>query len=345
MPNPFAALTPALNVLSTEGQVLPATGQAIVDFAAPDTHELYDRLTGGDQQVDGLWEAPSREIYRSVTPTGRSERHLFRYFLDGTTKIYFIGTLLEHERSSPVQIAQVGAAAVRRLDDGSIRLVKIRHDLALMLDKTVLSDILWNRLEAAITNAPLMGFSRVVLRNTGEDDEFTALSVKEPRSRGTHKANWLMRQSESAIAKEDLGGRTNDEWLIVDGSLGNEYLDWRGAPLVGVAKTFRRDHIFTLGSGPRAKTINLYALLADLGEGQRTAVFPRRKEGRTGLIAFWYVRLRPQRGLDYPLMGVVKVEMPCPTGDPVSTELADLLSGCLIGERSVTPHGRDGTCQ
>jgi hypothetical protein len=45
--------------------------------------------------------------------------------------------------------------------------------------------------------------------------------------------------------------------------------------------------------------------------------------------------------VDYPLMGVVKVELPCPTQRPVEAELADLLSRTLVAERNVTPHGRD----
>jgi hypothetical protein len=336
MPNPFAALTPALAVLATEGQVLPATGQALVDLARPDIDEAYDQVSGGDRRVDGLWERPNTSLYRSVQPLCRRDRHLFRYFLDGSTKTYFIGTLLEHERSSPVQVAQVGAAAVHREHDGRLRVVKVRHQVGLLLDKTMLSDVLWTRLEQAVA-----GVSNLVLRSTGEQDDYSALGTSEPRSRGAHKANWLMREAERDIAQQHLADRQENEWLILDGSLGNEYLDWQGAPLIGVAKSFRRDHIFHLGTGPRAQMVNLYGLLAGLGESERSTVFPRRKEGRSGLMAFWYVRLRPQRELDYPLMGVVKVEIPCPDGEPVDSDLADLVSSCLLAERSVTPHGRD----
>jgi hypothetical protein len=307
-----------------------------VDLARPDIDEAYDQASGGDRQIEGLWERPNTSLYRSLQPLSRRERHLFRYFLDGSTKTYFIGTLLEHVRSSPVQIAQVGAAAVYRENDGRLQVVKVRPNLALLLDKTMLSDVLWSRLERAVAGVP-----NLVLRSTGEQDDYSALGANEPRSRGAHKANWLMREAERAIAQEDLKNRPADEWLILDGSLGNEYLNWRGGPLIGVAKSFRRDHIFQLGTGPRAKTLNLYSLLAGLGEGQRTTVFPRRKEGHSGLMAFWYTRLRPQRGLDYPLMGVVKVEIPCSDGEPVDSDLVDLISSCLIAERSVTPHGRD----
>jgi hypothetical protein len=336
MGNPFAELVPALEVLASEGEVLPATGQAIVDMSRPDIDEAYDQASGGDQRVDGLWERPNASLYRSVTPTSRQQRHLFRYFIDGSTKTYFIGTLMEHERSSPVQIAQVGAAGVHREDNGRLRVVAVRPLLALLLDKTMLSDVLWSRLETA-----LKGVSGLVLRSTGEQDDYSSLGANEPRSRGAHKANWIMRETEKAIAQQDLGRRAEDEWLVLDGALGNEYLDWRGAPLIGVAKSFRRDHVFKLGSGPRASEFNLYRLLAGLADGQRSAVFPRRREDRSGLMAFWYVRIRPQRGLDYPLMGVVKVEIPCHDAEPVDSDVADLISGCLMAERCVTPHGRD----
>jgi hypothetical protein len=151
-----------------------------------------------------------------------------------------------------------------------------------------------------------------------------------------------MRELEKTLARDHP--RNPEHLLIVDGSLGNEYEGWQGPPIIGVAKTFRRDSRFEFGSGPRAQKLNLYGLLKDLSENQRTLVFARKRSDGTneGKIAFWYVRIRPQRGLDYPLMGVIKVEMPNPDQQPVSTKLIDEISGCLIAERSVTPHGRDG---
>lgn len=338
MPNPFAPLQPALRTLATEGRVLPATGQAIVDLVSPDIEEAYDRATGGrDEKVTAVWETPRRGLYHPVRAIPRSEQHRFRYFLDGSTKTYFIGTVLEHERSSPVQIAQVGAAMVRRQDDGQPHVADVQHKILLMLDKQALSQQLWEGVAAAVAQAP--GFE---LRSTSDDqDRFSqALGVIEPRSRGAHRANWAMREMEVALAKDVA--RPEDAWLISDGSLGNEYLDWRGAPVVGVAKSFRRDTLFNLGSGPRAVQLNLYSLLVGLEVGQRTAVFPRwQGEAREGKMLFWYVRIRPQKGLDYPLMGVVKVEIPNASREPIDSDVVDVLSGCLIAERCVTPHGRD----
>lgn len=336
MPNPFTSLAPALEVLATEGRVLPATGQAIIDLAADDPEEYYDRAISETRSVEGIWET-RRTLYHPVEPITRSEKHLLRYFQDGSTRTYFIGTVLEHERSSPVQISQVGAAAVHREEDGCLRVVRpVRHKLLLLLDKSALSEVLWTKLEQAVAVIP-----NCILRSTSEDDPF-GKGIKEKRSKGAHKANWAMREEEIALAREDLAKRPSEEWLVVDGGLGNEYLDWLGAPLIGVAKSFQRDMQFKIGSGPKERTLNLYGLLAGLDEGHRTAVFPRwAGESREGKIVFWYVRIRPQRGLDYPLMGVVKVEMPNPARDALGSDFVDMISGAVTAERCVTPHGRD----
>jgi hypothetical protein len=338
MPNPFAPLQPALRILATEGRVLPATGQAIVDMVSPDLEEAYDRATGGrDEKVTSVWETRKR-LYHPVVPIPRRQEHRLRYFLDGSAKVYFIGTLLEHERSSPVQLGQIGAAAVYREDDGRVRRAAVEYKILLLMDKEALSESLWNEVEQAIANNP-----QLLLRSTNDSkDRFSeALGVIEPRSRGAHRANWAMRELEIALAQEGLQ-RSPEEWLVLDGALGTEYLNWKGKPLIGVAKSFRRDTLFNLGSGPRATQMNLYSMLAGLELNQRTAVFPRWPgQDREGAILFWYVRIRPQRGLDYPLMGVVKVEYPNPNRQPIDSDLADQISGWLVAERCVTPHGRD----
>lgn len=338
MANPFGALEPALQVLASKGTVLPATGQAVLDLVSPDLEEAYDRATGGrDERVTAVWET-RRNLYHSLRPVSRRERHFFRYFLDGSAQTFFVGTLLEHERSSPVQLAQVGAAAVGRGNGGDLRSAGIRYKVLLLLDKQALSDQLWCELETILDSTA--GFE---LRSTSrQEDRFSkALGITEPRSRGAHRANWAMRELEVELAREGIR-RSGDEWLVVDGGLGNEYLDWEGPPLIGVAKSFRRDTQFVLGTGPRARHLNLYQLLAGLATNHRTAVFPRWPgESREGKMIFWYVRIRPQKWLDYPLMGVVKVELPNPEGERIDSDLADLISCCLLAERNVTPYGQD----
>jgi len=134
MSNPFAILCPALEVLATEGRVSPATGQAIEDQVTPDIEEIYDRATGGNAEVRSIWET-RRKLYHPLRPVLRTERHLFRYFPDGSVRTYFIGTVIEHQRSSPVQLAQVRAAVIHRQDDGGLHIVHIKRKLILLLRK------------------------------------------------------------------------------------------------------------------------------------------------------------------------------------------------------------------
>ncbi len=332
MPNPFQPLQQALRTLVEGAEILPATGQAVTDMVTPDIEEIYDRHTTGDAAVDTVWETDARSLYRTVEPVPRMQEHGFRYFVDGSARTYFIGTLLEQDRSTPVQISQVGAAMVKREDDGRIRVAASRHKILLTLEKSQVSEQLWEELERALKGIPEYDLCDSTTNNPYAEMQ----GLREPRPRGAHRANWYMRQLEVELALSVP--REENAWLVIDGSLGNEFENWSGAPLVGVAKTFRRDTQFKLGSGPRARQLNLFTLLKDLQENQRTIVFPRGGEGK---IVFWYVRIRPQKGLDYPLMGVVKVEMPNPDREPVDSTLVDRISGWLIAERTVTPYGRD----
>jgi len=82
---------------------------------------------------------------------------------------------------------------------------------------------------------------------------------------------------------------------------------------------------------------NTFELLASLKAGYRTLAFSLR-EGR---IATWWVRIRGPEYLEFPLMGVLRIELPNTSMEAVSSALIDELTGALIAERSVSPHGKD----
>jgi hypothetical protein len=131
------------------------------------------------------------------------------------------------------------------------------------------------------------------------------------------------------------GYRNQDNWLILDGAVKlDEFINTPN--MIGVAKNFRKDPQFYFGHSRRVHK-DVTSILASLPYAHRTAVF----SSHGGKVAFWYVRLRRQGEVDYPLMGVVKIELPRPDGEPVDADLANLLSRTLVAERDVTPHGRD----
>ena len=333
MRNPFAALQPALEVITREAQVLPATGQAIEDLMRPDHAEVIDRLrTGDDSFMEVIMETPSREAYVELTPIHRTERHVLRYFLDGSARTFFLGDAVEGKRRSPVHVSQIGAAAVFRKDGGQVNVACSVHKIVLMMDKGNVS--FGDRVEELVKEAgPRFMFHDLMQKD--EETERTSPG-KEPRSRSAHKAHHLM-----AMEEEELGrtlGREDGHWLVLDGNLGKDLYRWEDVPqYFSIAKSFSREPTFKLPGARGGKVVNLYELLAALPTSARTCAF----SARGGKAVVWYVRLREQRHLDYPLMGVVKVEFPNLSGEPIASELVDEISSALVAERQVTPHGKD----
>jgi len=333
MGNPFEGLRPALEVITQEAKVLPATGQAVEDLMRPDHEEVIDRLRSGDDKVlDVLLETPNRQRYVELTPLHRTEKHLLRFFLDGSARTFFLGDAVEGNRRTPIHVAQVGAAAVFRKDDGQVKVAKSVHKIVLMLSKQAVS--FGDKVEDLVKQAG-PGFA---FHDTMEEDGETEKRApgKEPRSRAAHQAHHIMAGEEDQLGRGLQ--REKDQWLVLDGSLGKDLHSWKDVPqFFGVTKSFSREPLFKLPGARGGQVANLYELLSNLPPSARTCAF----SARAGKVVVWYVRLREQRHLDYPLMGVVKVEFPNPTGDAVPSELIDELSSALIAERQVTPHGKD----
>ncbi len=336
MGNPFEGLQPALQVIAREGYILPATGQAVEDLMRPDQEEAYDRVRLGIEPGDVLdlvIEVPNRNLYVDSTPIGREKRHIFQYFLDGSARTFYLGNVVEGDRQTPIHVAQIGAAAIVRDNLGRMKIADSEQRFVLLMDKDQLS--FGQQVEDAVKAAG----SRYEFVNLKEEDRQTdgIQAGKEPRSRAAHKANWRMRVLEKHIATKLE--RKPGQWLVLDGGLGSEYAkDWPdGKDYLGVVKSSWKELKFSVKSGRVKQTLNTYQLLANLKVGQRTLAFGLRE----GLIATWYVRIRGPEYLEFPLMGVLRIELPNPSREAVHSELIDELSGALVAERSVSPHGKD----
>lgn len=342
--NPFAPLQPALEALSDGPEILPATGQAQEYLQQFDVDEYYDRIrTEDDKKVSEVMEAPGGRLYVEVPPLPRTEQHIFQFFVDGSVNTFFLGTLVEHERNTPVLLAQLGAAAVKRENDGRVHVMPAhnRKRIVLLLNKSQVSDPVWAKTETALkgTTSPIpMG-----LIDTNEDDPHNTSKAfgpnKEPRSRAAHKANWEMRILERDLLRDLLAEHdATGAYIAVDGGLGKEFkLNEFNRGFVGVIKNFSKEQSFELKSRGMTKVLSLFQLLANLRVGHRTAAFAR----GDGHVVFWYLRIREQRHLEYPMMGVMKIELPNPSRSMIDSALIDRLSRAMVAERSVTPHGKD----
>jgi hypothetical protein len=342
MPNPLGPIIPILDVLGKELKILPATGGAVEELQHPDQEEIEDVvMSKGDEQITAFAETPEPDIsniYRPTPPLFRRQKHLFRFFIDGSIRTYFLATGIEGTRSFPIELAQIGAAVVQREDDGRFKVPSHKQKVLLLLPKENqgVSDTLWAQLRR-ISKPEFLDIIDFTLPDPLSNTK------RDPRDKAGAKARSEMHKLEIELIKSTDAARNEDSWLILDGSVKfveeEIWESWKSrvSPcLIGVAKSFRKDPVFQFGQRPSQKK-DITAILAGLPHAHRTAAF----SADGGKIAFWYVRVREQRELDYPLMGVVKVEIPRPDLSPVPAELADFLSRALVAERSVTPYGLD----
>jgi hypothetical protein len=341
MPNPLQSISDLLAEIRCQYDVLPASGGATADEAHPDTDEREEAIVAAGETIyDKIGESGSGEripeLYYPCEPLTREEDHLFRYFVDGSFRSYFLGTLVAPQWDSPVTFGQVGACVLHRLDDGTVERALLRTKMVLVIAER--SESLRQELERRCAEFG------VIIEDILEPDQLNIqTNLGDLREKAGGKVRWQMHLLEAQVIEEMLPHLSSDCWLIADGSLRFQPFqnklaqEEEIAPVIGVAKSFRRDVRFQYGRGPRASNLTLYNLLSELQCAHRTVAFatPDHK------VVFWYVRLREQKHLEYPLMGVIKAEMINPTGTAVPTELINRLSRALVAERNVTPHGRD----
>jgi len=334
----LAFLQPAITLLNDSLDILPAVGGAVEDLLQPDVDEIEDMLINADtREVTEFLETPvpdPRDLYRSTPPLFRPQKHFYRFFIDGSLRTYYLATGIEGNRSFPIELAQIGAAVMQRDDRGNVRPLATRQRVLLLLPRGPLgvSDTVWDHLSKLNTADRRFEVIDTTEKNANTPGDATVETLRV-RAGGIARNRMHKLEIEMIDQTDDL--RNDDTWLILDGAVKlDEFI--KTPYMIGVAKNFRKDPEFRFGRGG-TKRRDITSILAGLPFASRTAAF----SSHGGKVAFWYVRLREQKEVDYPLMGVVKVELPCPDLQPVSAAQADLISSTLVAERNVTPHGRD----
>jgi len=328
----------ALGVLSSQTDVLPAVGGAIEDELRPDADEIQDQeTTKDDQLMDEPFEFGQSSTYIPLQPLKREDEHLFRFFQDGSMRSFFIGTALEHDRQTPVILGQVGCVALKRLNDGHLTIGPRDFRNLLMIAFSQVSVEVRTKLEEEVARLG-NNFQLADIEAKGRDGQ-------DLRARSADTMRSEMTKAEMEVLTKVADEAGPDVGIVIDGAVRIAQYDRlrkiygdKQPSLVGVSKSFSKTPRFKIGRG-RYRELNLWQLLIDLPEGNRTLAFKGQFAGRT--VAVWYLRLRMKRFMDYPLMGVIKVELPVLSGDSPPSELVTKLSNALLAERTVTPHGLD----
>jgi hypothetical protein len=339
MASALATIRPALEILADNVSILPARGGAVEDLQRPDADERDDaEARASDDDVSLLGEtAPQHDplTYIPAAPVSRSNRHLFRYFIDGSLRTYFVATGIQQNRTFPIEIAQIGSACLFRRDDGRMTVHKRFRKILLLAPKGAdgLSEDVWKKLEGAFK-----GGEEFELCDTSQSGRADARRT-DARTHAGGKARRRMHNIEVDIIDSTSNGnpaRSPGAWAILDGGIRlGDFID--KPHVLAVAKSFDTSIRFFFGSRPRER-FDITRLLRDLPPAHRTSAFFADSQKH---VVFWYVRLWDKVDLDYPLMGVVKLEVGSPSGAEVETDLINDLSSCVTGERSVTPYGKD----
>lgn len=319
-------------------ELLPASGGSIEEMTFTDETEQEDtKFSAEHLDVDTFLENPAPSwTYRKLTPIYRKDKHLFRYFLDGSFRHYFLATGLEHDRSTPIFLAQTAIVILERDNLGKLKKVMGEHNWIMLLSKARVSETAWNGIMAEAEKAKI----NLKLYDLAEEDPHSGKTYEgqDLRERGRGKTRYLMSKAEFSIVDKFRVKFPND-WLIKDGllSLGSYGAGMALPEVIAVAKSFTTTQKFSVRDGAKRTKQSISTLISNLPANHRTPVF----EGYGGNTGFWYLRLREAKQLQFPLFGVIKIEIPNIAVQPITTELIDELSSALLAEQSVTPYGSD----
>jgi hypothetical protein len=289
---------------------------------------------------------PDEVSFNVLSATGIGQRgltrplSLFSLFLDGTRRTNLVAEMeTAGKRLLPILGGQVCSAVIYR-DRGTGSISTYRYRCRRLM----------------IVPAGGRGMNEGDVRDLAADlqsrgggievESYRIRRGQDPRDSGIAKANALMQRLEIDALEELTNQRLLDQRniLVVDGSVQFENIAAENQfwlrHVVGVAKTFKRDLSF-LKDGTEVGVM----LARDLRRlGDRTAAF-RLKKDEDHQYAIWYLRIRENRHLDYPLAGIVKVEKLLVTDEErergLSSDAVNNLSASLVGERYVTPYGKD----
>lgn len=267
----------------------------------------------------------------------RTERHFFRYFIDGSIRTYYLGEQIEHGRSYPLVATEVASAAISRLDDGRPSVTGFKRKIALLVPPAppMLPETVHELMALRDQMATATSRFRLELVQLDAHERQEGVDL---RTSLLGKARAEMHSVEHELAHQI--DRTDGAWLVLDGAIRkHEFLGLKET--IGLAKSFSRNPIFRT---KERGIIDVVALVSELREGERTPVFKHESDSEDSRtvkeVAFWYTRLRSGKALEGPLQGIVKVDYHLENDrlTPGDIELVNIITRALGAERYVSPY-------
>lgn len=294
----------------------------------------------------------------------QKEKPLFKFFLDGSRRIYKVDDIEYGKRLFPAVGGQIGVACCRRDAPDNFGKAILESRLVLSLPSFAVagqkhSTQFLARLTKQINETERLKrlkikFDEILIYSSDKADK----DSKEYLDRGTATVQDKMIECEKRVVAELVKKNFlhQDSYLIKDGSLQYSKTatgDFRELAVyqsnyrrvVGVSKSFNPEFSTdNKGQSNAARIANLplyhrtpAAMYVPLEDGKRIG---------TARFSVWYVRIRETKRSESPFAGVLKLEKVLTTEEEIENGLdtgeVDRLTANIINERNPVGYGKDG---
>lgn len=288
----------------------------------------------------------------------QKQQPLFRFFLDGSRRVYKIDDIAYSKKIYPVIAGQIGVACCERVSPSIFKKAVLENHIVMALPTDANphgkdTEKFFNKRVSEINELAILkrfniSLAKILTYSTrkGEDDLPNEL-------RGTAVIQDEMIECEKKIVTQLTGQRllNEDNYLIKDGSL--QYKPMKGdykeiakirnnyQYVVGVSKMFNPELSKDKNNKSNATSI------AELKLYERTPAFMYENPELLGdvKISIWYVRIRDTQYTDSPFSGILKIEKILLSEQQKKEGLdsaeVDLITANIINERSPVCYGKD----
>ena len=309
--------------------------------------------------VERSGETEAQNGYIPLYPLSKriaKEEPLFKYFLDGSRRVYKIDDIAYGQKVYPIITGQIGVGSCER-KNRQIKMAKFKKENVIVLPCDANPDNIrheqyFENIKSKIneqSNKTKIPFNidRILYYTPKKDKDSKDLAVAKVQDR-------MIELEKDLVAELAKGNYLNKEsYLVKDGSL--EYKEYKGgesnkysyttirdnyAAVIGVSKSFNPSLARKKDRTSMAKDI------AELPVYHRTPAFMYESE-HTGQekFAIWYVRIRSAKHCQSPFDGVVKIEKilmkDSERQNGLRTDEIDMISANIINERNPVCYGND----
>lgn len=310
--------------------------------------------------VDKSGETEKQQGYidlRKLVKDISKDKPLFKFFLDGSRRVYKIDDIAYDQKVYPIITGQIGVGCCRR-DERKIKKLKFVNENVIVLPidanpNNTRHEQYFENIKTKINsytsslNKININIDKILFYTPKKDQDSKNLAVAKVQDRMIE----LEKELVSNLAKENY--LSKDAYMVKDGSL--EYKEYGSktvnkysyasirdnySAVVGISKSFNPSLARKKDKTSMAKDI------AELPIYHRTPAFMYESE-HTGneKFAIWYVRIRSADHCQSPFDGVVKVEKilmkDTEQQKGLNTNEINLISANIINERNPVCYGND----